>query len=57
MACQKCAVFGAGYIAVEMAGIFNGLGTDTTLFCRGDKVLRDVKVFDSDTVNPNPNAV
>jgi len=57
MACQKCAVFGAGYIAVEMAGIFNGLGTDTTLFCRGDKVLRDVKVFDSDTVDPNPNAV
>ena len=24
-----------GYIAVEMAGILNALGTDTTLFCRG----------------------
>jgi len=45
---KKCAVFGAGYIAVEMAGILEALGTDTTLFCRGSKVLRNDKVFDSD---------
>jgi len=44
---QKCAVFGAGYIAVEMAGILSALGTETELFCRGDKVLRDDQVFDS----------
>jgi len=31
-----------------MAGILNGLGTETKLFCRGDKVLRDEMVFDSD---------
>ena len=41
---KKCAVFGAGYIAVEMAGILNALGTETTLFCRGDKVLRNEEV-------------
>jgi len=37
---KKCAVIGAGYIAVEMAGILNALGTPTDLFCRGDTVLR-----------------
>lgn len=37
---KKAGVIGAGYIAVEIAGVFNGLGTDTTLFCRGDKALR-----------------
>ena len=37
---KKCAVIGAGYIAVEMAGILHGLGTDTHLFFRGDTVLR-----------------
>mmetsp|Transcript_29707 Transcript_29707/g.32338 ORF Transcript_29707/g.32338 Transcript_29707/m.32338 type:complete len:413 (+) Transcript_29707:1-1239(+) len=37
---KKAAVIGAGYIAVELAGVFNGLGTDTSLFCRYDGVLR-----------------
>jgi glutathione reductase (NADPH) len=36
----KVAVVGAGYIAVELAGIFNALESDTTLFVRGDKALR-----------------
>lgn len=31
---------GAGYIAVELAGVFNGLGSQTSLFVRGDKALR-----------------
>ena len=35
-----CLVVGAGYIAVEMAGILNALGCDTTLAVRGDKALR-----------------
>jgi len=48
---KKCAVFGAGYIAVEMAGILNAMGTKTDLFCRGDKVLRNDMVFDSDITN------
>lgn len=41
---KKVGVIGAGYIAVELAGVFNGLGSDTSLFVRGDKALR---AFDS----------
>lgn len=33
-------VVGGGYIAVEFAGIFNGLGVDTTLVYRGEEILR-----------------
>lgn len=33
-------VVGGGYIAIEMAGILNGLGVDTTLVYRGDLFLR-----------------
>ena len=36
----KVVVVGAGYIAVEMAQIFAGLGSNTTLCIRGSKVLR-----------------
>lgn len=36
---------GGGYIAVEFAGIFHGLGVQTTLSHRGDKLLRG---FDDD---------
>ncbi len=38
-------VIGGGYIAVEFASIFNGLGVKTTLAYRGDAVLRG---FDQD---------
>ena len=38
-------IVGGGYIAVEFAGIFNGLGVDTTLVYRGAKILRG---FDED---------
>ena len=38
-------VVGAGYIAVEFAGIFAGLGTRTAMLHRGDKLLRG---FDED---------
>ena len=31
---------GAGYIAVELAGVLNGLGSDVTLIVRGAKALR-----------------
>jgi hypothetical protein len=33
-------VIGAGYIAVELAGVLHELGSDTWLFCRGDLPLR-----------------
>lgn len=46
---QRALVVGAGYIAVEFAGIFNGLGAKTTLACRKGLVLRgfdeDVRIF------------
>lgn len=38
-------VVGGGYIAVEFAGIFNGLGAETTLLYRGPQILRG---FDDD---------
>lgn len=37
---KRVAVIGAGYIAVELAGVFNGLGTETHLIIRGETVLR-----------------
>lgn len=33
-------IVGGGYIAVEMAGIFNGLGVKTSLIYRGEEILR-----------------
>jgi len=42
---KKALIAGGGYIAVEFAGIFNGLGVDTTLIYRGDRILRG---FDED---------
>lgn len=42
---KRVVVAGAGYIAVEFAGIFNGLGVDTTLVYRGDLIMRG---FDND---------
>jgi glutathione reductase (NADPH) len=37
---QRVAVVGSSYIAVELAGIFCGLGSDTTLVLRAESVLR-----------------
>lgn len=37
---QRFLVYGGGYIAVEFASIFNGLGADTALVYRGDLFLR-----------------
>ncbi|CAB4016015.1 Glutathione reductase, mitochondrial, partial [Paramuricea clavata] len=41
---RKIIVAGAGYIAVELAGVLQELGSDVTLLIRRDKVLRS---FDS----------
>jgi glutathione reductase (NADPH) len=48
---KKVAVVGAGYIAVEIAGVFNTLKTDTSLFCRYDQVLRTFDPLVRDLVN------
>ncbi|MDA0979134.1 MAG: FAD-dependent oxidoreductase, partial [Proteobacteria bacterium] len=37
---RRCLVAGGGYIAVEFAGIFNGLGVETVLSYRSDLFLR-----------------
>jgi glutathione reductase (NADPH) len=37
---KKVAIVGAGYIAVEFAGMFHALGTETHLFIRNDTFLR-----------------
>jgi glutathione reductase (NADPH) len=37
---KRVLVVGGGYIAVEFASIFNGLGADTTLLYRGELFLR-----------------
>lgn len=37
---KSVVVIGGGYIAVEFAGIFNGLGVETTLAYRGEQILR-----------------
>jgi glutathione reductase (NADPH) len=42
---EKIIIVGGGYIAVEFAGIFHGLGVDTTLLYRGPLFLRG---FDQD---------
>jgi len=42
---QRVTIVGGGYIAVEFAGIFHGLGVDTTLVYRGELFLRG---FDRD---------
>jgi glutathione reductase (NADPH) len=41
----KILIIGAGYIALEFAGIFHGLGVEVELICRGDMILRG---FDHD---------
>ncbi|CZS89970.1 glutathione reductase [Rhynchosporium agropyri] len=47
---KKVALVGAGYIAVEFAGMFNALGTETHLFIRHDKFLRTFDPMVQDTV-------
>lgn len=42
---RRILVVGGGYIAVEFAGVFAGLGSEVTLLHRGDKLLRG---FDED---------
>jgi glutathione reductase (NADPH) len=45
---KRIVIQGGGYIAVEFAGIFNGLGSEVTLVYRGDNILRG---FDEDVRN------
>jgi glutathione reductase (NADPH) len=42
---RRIVIVGGGYIAVEFAGIFNGLGSEVALLYRGEEILRG---FDDD---------
>uniref|UniRef100_M4BEX5 glutathione-disulfide reductase n=1 Tax=Hyaloperonospora arabidopsidis (strain Emoy2) TaxID=559515 RepID=M4BEX5_HYAAE len=63
---KKVAVIGAGYIAVELAGVLNALGSETSIFCRKEGVLRtfddivrttleDAMAIDGLHLRPNSN--
>ena len=47
---KRVAVVGAGYIAVEIAGVFNALGSDTHLLCRRETFLREFDQMLSSTL-------
>lgn len=47
----KAVVVGAGYIAVELAGVLQALGTDTSLVVRKSKALREFDDILSDTLD------
>ena len=47
---KRVAVVGAGYIAVELAGVFHELGSDTHLLVRKGKPLRNFDDMMSDTL-------
>jgi len=49
---KRVVVVGGGYIAVEFAGIFNGLGSNVDLLYRGEQVLRG---FEMAFVTLRPN--
>jgi len=49
---KRVAVVGAGYIAVELAGVFNALGSETHLIIRGETVLRTFDPAIQDVLTP-----
>ncbi|MBX2881155.1 MAG: glutathione-disulfide reductase [Granulosicoccus sp.] len=47
---RKVAVIGAGYIAIELAGVLHGLGSDVSLVIRHGRFLREFDDLISDTL-------
>lgn len=47
----KAVVVGGGYIAVELAGVLQALGTDTSLILRKEKALREFDDMLADTLD------
>jgi glutathione reductase (NADPH) len=63
---QRVAIVGSGYIAVELAGVFQALGSDTTLVIRQEQLLRNfeamlgdslLEIMRSDGITVQTNAV
>jgi len=48
---QRVAIVGSGYIAVELAGIFNALGSRVSVFARRDRVLRSFDAMLSEALH------
>jgi len=48
---KKAVVVGAGYIAVELAGVLQALGTDVSLVVRKEKALREFDEMLADTLD------
>jgi len=48
---KKAIVVGAGYIAVELAGVLQALGTDTSLVVRKEKAIREFDEILADTLD------
>lgn len=47
---KKVVIVGAGYIGIEFAGVFHGLGTETHLVIRGETVLRKFDTSIQETI-------
>ncbi len=47
---KKMAFVGAGYIAVELAGVMNAIGVETHMFIRGDTFLRNFDIMVQQTL-------
>lgn len=47
---EKIAFVGAGYIAVELAGVMNAIGIETHMFIRGERFLRNFDPMIQDTL-------
>lgn len=48
---KSVAIVGAGYIGIELAGVFNGLGTKTDMIIRGDSVLTKFDSMIKETIS------
>ncbi|QLQ81544.1 hypothetical protein HG537_0F03050 [Torulaspora globosa] len=47
---KKVVIVGAGYIGIEFAGVFHGLGSETHLVIRGETVLRKFDISIQETI-------
>lgn len=47
---RRVAIIGAGYIAVELGGVFAGLGSQVTMVMRGERLLRGFDAMLGDTL-------
>ncbi|KAI1299080.1 Glutathione reductase [Mortierella claussenii] len=54
---QRVAVVGTGYIGIELAGIFNALGSKVSIFSRTQEILRSFDPIIKDTIRKEMTSV